>query len=336
MAESGPTLADLGEDGLIERIRGKTPLGGSGLLAGIGDDGAAFQADDDPVVVTMDTMVEGVHWTEDLVSADGLGHRLMAANLSDLAAMGARPRYGFLSLGLRATTRVEWLDSFFEGLLGLATCFGLTLAGGDVVRSATNFASLTAVGRAGPRLLRRSEAAPGQVIVVSGRLGDAGAYVLMAEEGLAVEGEWAATFRRAFFRPWPAVDLGKALAEDPRVGAVMDLSDGLAVDLPRLCLASGVGAVIDAEALPVSPALSRLADHLNRPVWELAVGGGEDFGLLFTCPEETAARLAASTPAAIAGGLAVIGRVDEDPAVSIEIEGERRPLPASHFSHFSG
>jgi thiamine-monophosphate kinase len=248
--------------------------------------------------------------------------------------MGARPRYGFLSLGLRGTTRIDWLDLFVDGLLGLATCFGLILAGGDVVRSAVNFASLTAVGRAGPRLLRRSEAASGQVIAVSGRLGDAGAYLLMAEAGLAVENEWAAPFRRAFFRPWPAVDLGKALAEEPRVGAVMDLSDGLAVDLPRLCLASGVGAVLDAEALPVSPALSQLAAHLKRPGWELAVGGGEDFGLLITCPEETAARLAASTPAAIAGGLTVIGRVTEDPGVSIEVAGQRRPLPAPHFSHF--
>jgi thiamine-monophosphate kinase len=329
-----PTVADLGEDGLIERIRRRTPRGDSGLLAGIGDDAAVFRAGDDPVVVTMDTMVEGVHWTDELLSAEGLGHRLAAANLSDLAAMGATPRYAFLSLGLSGTTPVDWVDSFFDGLLGLSAGFGLTLAGGDVVRSGVTFASLTAVGRAGPRLLLRTGAAADQVIVVSGRLGDAGAYLLMAQAGLALESEWATNFRRAFFQPRPAVALGTALAAEPRVGAVMDLSDGLAVDLPRMCLASGVGAVIDAGALPVSPGLKRLADHFGRPVWELALGGGEDFGLLFTCPEKIAARLAASEAARVAGGLSVIGRVTADPAVAIQVEGRSRPLPAPRFSHF--
>jgi thiamine-monophosphate kinase len=330
----GPTIAEIGEDALIERIKRRAPVGFPGLLAGIGDDGAAFEPGDRPVVVTTDAMVQGVHWTDEILSAEGLGHRLMAANLSDLAAMGARPRYCFLTLGLVGSTRLDWVDSFFDGLLGLAGCYDLTLAGGDVVRSAVNFASLTAVGRAGPRLLRRSDAAAGQVIVVSGRLGDAGAYVLMAERGLAVESEWAVTFQRAFHRPWPAMELGAALADLDEVGAVMDLSDGLAVDLPRMCLASGVGAVIDAGSLPVSPALVRLGEFLDRPVWELAASGGEDFGLLFTCPEETANQLAVSTAAGIAGGLTVIGQVTDGPQVSIEIKGKRRPLPAPHFSHF--
>jgi len=288
-------------------------------------------------VVTTDAVVEGVHWRDDLIGADGVGHRLLAANLSDLAAMGAQPWYVWLTLGLRPETEVAWVDGFLDGLLGLAGCFGLTLAGGDVVRSAVNFASLTAVGRAGRRLLRRSEAKAGQVIVVSGPLGDAGAYLLMDERGLAVDSELAVTFRRAFHRPWPAVDLGRALAdlEPPAAtGGVMDLSDGLAVDLPRLCRASGVGAIVEAEKLPVSPALEDLAGALDRPVWELAAGGGEDFGLLFTCPEETAAGLNGSAPAEIAGGLSVIGRVTEDRGVLIGVGGETRPLPPSRFAHF--
>jgi len=337
MAPGGPTVKDLGEDALIELISKKTPLGRPGLLLGIGDDAAAFKSGGRPVVVTTDAVVEGVHWRDDLIGSDGVGHRLLAANLSDLAAMGAQPWYLFLTLGLRPETELAWVDGFLDGLLGLAGCFGLTLAGGDVVRSAANFASLTAVGRAGRRLLRRSDATAGQVIVVSGSLGDAGAYVLMADQGLAIGSEWAVTFRRAFHRPWPAVDLGRALAdlEPPEAtGGVMDLSDGLAVDLPRLCLASGVGAIVEADRLPVSPALGELAEALDRPVWELAVGGGEDFGLLFTCPEETLAALSGSAPAEIAGGLSVIGRVTEDRGVLIRAEGETRPLPPSRFAHF--
>ncbi|MBU0513281.1 MAG: thiamine-phosphate kinase, partial [Proteobacteria bacterium] len=317
--------------------RGKTPLGRPGLLLGIGDDAAAFEPWQRPVVVTTDAVVEGVHWRHDLIGADGVGHRLLAANLSDLAAMGAQPLYGFLNLGLRPETEVAWVDDFLDGLLGLAGCFGLTLAGGDVVRSAANFASLTAVGRAGPRLLRRSDAKAGQVVVVSGPLGDAGAYVLMSERGLAIDSEWGVTFRRAFHRPWPAIDLGRALAdlESPAaMGAVMDLSDGLAIDLPRLCLASGLRAIVEADKLPVSTALWNLAEALDLPVWELAVRGGEDFGLLFTCPEETAAGLMRSTAAEIAGGLTVIGRVTEDQRVLIRAEGESLALPRPQFVHF--
>ena len=327
-------ISDLGEDGLIARLRARLPSRGPGVRLGLGDDAAVIEVPSGRLVVTVDAMVEGVHFRRDLLKAEEIGHRLAAANLSDLAAMGARPMAAVLSLGLMADLEVEWLDGFLDGLLDLAAKFSLDLVGGDTVRSPMITASLTALGRAEENVLTRSGARAGQVIVVSGTLGDAAAGLMVLEKRLDIDPDVAEAPVKAFARPMPQVGLGLALAKSGAIGAAMDLSDGLAADLPRLCLESGLGAEVDPGLLPLSAPIIEAASKLGRDPRELALGGGEDFGLLFTCHPDAVPDLAALPQADKAGGLTVIGRITAGRDVNLIGPDGLRPMPGSGFDHF--
>ncbi len=226
---------------------------------GIGDDGAVL---DDGTVITVDTMVEGRHWDDKLTPAD-VGWKLVAVNASDLGAMGARPSWALLSLALPDPVDRAWLDAFRAGLYEALDHFRIELIGGDTVSAPIRVLTLTAGGHADHPVLR-STARPGDDIWVTGQLG------LAAEGFLSSHPSPAA--RAALARPPPPVALGLALAQARLPTAMMDLSDGLRLDLARLCVASAVSADIDADAIPGVPDLA----------WRVAFG--EDYQLLFTAP----------------------------------------------------
>ena len=282
----------------------------AGLLQiDLGDDGAVLA---DGTALTVDAMVQGVHWDDRMDPAD-LGWKLVAVNASDLGAMGARPSWALLSLSLPKNLDSAWLPAFSTGLHEGLIAFGMSLIGGDTTTSPGPIAlSLTAAGRA-QRPVTRGGGRPGDQLWVSGRLG-------ASARGFFRGGEaWA-----DHARPRPPVALGVALAEAGLARAMMDLSDGLHADLNRLCAACGLGAEIAPARLPLAPGLAEEPDALA-----LAVAWGEDYELLFAAtPEDGPAIEALGRSLGVA--LTPIGALCEAPGARLR----GREWPAPLFSHF--
>lgn len=293
-----------GETALLDRIRKRIAIPrGSGVVAGIGDDCAIFRprGSADDLVFTTDLFVEDIHFRRATHRPQDAGWKALARGLSDIAAMGAEPRFCLLSLALAPWTDGKWIDRFYSGLLKLAGMAGAPLSGGDLGRSGKLTCDIVVCG-AVPRgkALRRDGARPGDSIYVSGRLGGSAL-------GLAA-GSGAAWTRHV--RPDPRLALGRFLRG--RATAAMDLSDGLSLDLRRLCLASGVAAEI--EAPPRFPGATL----------EQALHGGEDYELLFTAH--------GPVPPSFEGlPLTRIGAVRRGRAGSVLLDGS--PLPALGYDH---
>lgn len=258
---------------LLKRIqslaaRSAAPLVAHGIVTGIGDDCAVFRSRgaSEDLLFTTDMMLENVHFRCGTHPADAVGYKTLARGLSDIAAMGGEPRFCLISLALAPWTEVRWVDRFYRGLLRLAGATGTVLAGGDLGHAERLSCDVVVCGSV-PRgkALRRDGARPGDVIYVSGRLGGSAL-------GLA-------TYRGAAWKkhsyPEPRLELGRFLRG--RASAAMDLSDGLSLDLHRLCLASGVAAELE-DTIPVFRGASL----------EQALHGGEDYELLFTARPKTA------------------------------------------------
>jgi len=261
---------------------------------GIGDDAAVLSPGGrGEWVVSCDAFIEGIHFWAKVHPAESVGYKALARATSDLAAMGATPRFFLLSLALPAGCAGAWLDGFLTGMRRAALRLGMSLIGGDTTRSASVCVSVTVLGEVAPgRAVTRSGARPGDIIYVSGRLG-------RAELGLRLLKNLGSAKRMADGRDWRRVlephlypkvrvELGAWLARNRVASAMMDLSDGLSTDLARLCATSHVGARIWAERIPCvdARAFGEKLDPLR-----LALHGGEDYELLFTVPRRLTARL---------------------------------------------
>jgi thiamine-monophosphate kinase len=252
------------------------------VLLGVGDDAAVLQCPGDRrLVVAMDTIVEGVHFPEGTSAAD-IGHRALAVNLSDLAAMGAEPAWMTLSLSL-PQSNPRWLEGFAAGLFELADRFGVALVGGDTVRGPLVITIQIAGWVEADRWLTRSGAKPGDLIFISGIPGEAAAGLSVIQSNQALS-EPVRHLRQRFLRPEPRVVLGRELRGF--ASAAMDVSDGLLVDLEKLCAASRCGARLDVDALPPSAAMLQLMPAAE--CIEHALAGGDDYEIIFTVPESRA------------------------------------------------
>lgn len=263
-----------GEFDLIARIRARASHRDD-VIVGIGDDAALLQVPAEKLlVVATDTLNRGVHFPEQTTPAD-IGWKSLAVNLSDLAAMGAEPAWCTLALSLPDADEA-WLDGFLDGFIELADCHRVALVGGDTARGPWSIC-VTAHGfvDAG-KALRRNAAKVGDDIWVTGTLGDAAAALAQWKSGLAID----PFLRQRLDRPTPRIEAGLALAG--LAHACIDLSDGVLVDLGHVCAASGVGAVVDIDALPSSIALASLFDAVQRHPLQT---GGDDYELCFTAPK---------------------------------------------------
>lgn len=245
------------------------------LLVGIGDDGAVLRPrEDHDLVVVTDTIVRGRHFPERFAAAD-IGWRALAVNLSDIAAMGAAPRFAFLNLALEEADD-NWLRDFAGGFFSLAEQSGTLLAGGDTVRGPLSV-TVTVIGEvARDAACTRAGARAGDYVCVTGTPGDAAAGLELLQAGADDEHPLVRRFRR----PEPRLRAGRTLAGIAT--AMIDVSDGLLADLGHVLEASGAGARIEVSRLPVSAAL---ADHAEKPA-EYVLAGGDDYELCFTVPEE--------------------------------------------------
>jgi thiamine-monophosphate kinase len=331
------SIAELGEFGLIARIAAAISQP-SDVLVGIGDDAAVLDiGGDELLVATCDAQVEDIHFRLRSLSSYDLGRRALAVNLSDLAAMGARPRFALVSLLLPPTLDVAVIDGIYAGLQAEATQFHLAIVGGNIARNAERLIidiTLLGTGVRG-RILRRDQARPGEVVMVTGSLGMAAAGVLLAEdEQLAarVPAEIFAAVRAAQNVPTPRVAAGQWLSEHGITTAI-DISDGLAADLAHICAASHVGVQLDADALPIDPDVTTVAKQVGRDPQNLALFGGEDYELLFTVPADRAPTLAQELFIATGVTATVIGTIRADGHKILVRQGETMPLVTRGWDH---
>ena len=338
-------VSDLGEFGLIELIRQWTqpPIPGAGaggenpayrIAVGNGDDAAAAELLRTPLteLYTTDTMVDGVHFTARTTPWRDLGWKALASNISDIAAMGGQPAWALVTLGLPPATPVDKIRELYAGMNEIAAAYGAQIIGGDLVRSPTAFITVALTGVSDGAVMVRSAARPGHQIAVSGPVGgSAGGLRLLLDaaggnDGVSPEHPLVKLHRR----PCPHTAAGRILAASG-VGAAMDVSDGLAADLGKLGIASGVAARIIVDRVPVIPALKNAYPE-DWP--SLALYGGEDYVLLFTAPPAVMATAIAGIPDA-----AVIGEIVDGTPGAVEIIGsDGNPVSANSagWDHFAG
>ncbi len=324
------------EDRIVHFLTRRYGRRAAGLTLGIGDDAAAIRpgGSDRLWVVTTDLLLEGVDFRRDWLTPAQLGHKSLAVNLSDLAAMGARPRFHTVALGLPVGLRRDWISSFYRGMTRLADACGTVLIGGDLSKSVQGIhVSITAIGESlRGKILRRSGGRAGDRLFVTGTLGLSAAGLGLLESGRRRgKSKSERMALKAHREPAPHCEAGRWLARSRLVSCMMDLSDGLSRDLPRLCKASRTGAEICASNLPVFPAS---AAWCCDPV-ALALHGGEDFELLFAVPEKNLRHFLRSYPTGFPP-VAEIGRLTRNRAVRCRYSpgGPLETLPALGFDHF--
>ena len=320
------------EDKLIERVRRKFPRDATGLTVGIGDDAGVVRPNHGADwVITMDAFLENVHFLRKIHPPKSVGYKALARAASDLAAMGARTRFFLLSLALPDARTKKWLDDFLDGMARAARRFGLALIGGDTTKYPLVSINLTVIGEATPgRAVLRSGARSGDAICVSGRLGEAELGLQLIQRRLHRKNRRNGLLKKHLY-PEPRLALGEWLAERKWATAMIDTSDGLSTDLGHICNASGVGAKVFAEKIPlvkVPPDLQQMGlDPLG-----LAIDGGEDYELLFTVQKRLARRL----PREVAGvPITTIGVITREKGIClIDSRGRSRRLRPGGWDPF--
>jgi thiamine-monophosphate kinase len=329
-----------GEDALVRAIRGLTAAAaGAGVRIGIGDDCAVLEPrSSTALLATTDLLVEDVHFRRRWAEPADIGWKAVAVNLSDIAAMGGRPRWALVALALPEGTSPEEVEAFYEGALAVARPHDVAIVGGDTSASTGGWiVNVTLMGDAVSPCLR-STARPRDTVAVTGALGRSAAGLTVLERGAAPSGVAAdalAAMTEAHLRPQPRVREGQWLAAAGGVTAMMDLSDGLGIDLPRLLAESGVGATVDVDGVPIDGATRAVADALGANPAAWATGGGEDYELLLTCEPAAFERLQRGLDEALGVRLTAIGEITaERGAVRWTSHGQEVAV-ARGFEHFA-
>ena len=334
MSGDAQTVGALGERALIARLSARLAPPPPWVLVGPGDDAAVVEPGRSrATVLTTDCLVETVHFRRDWTPASAIGHKALAVNLSDLAAMGAAPRALLLSLILPPALPLTDFDALLDGFLALAAEARAPLVGGNVSASPGPLVlDVTAVGAGVPRkLLRRSGGRPGDELYVTGRLGAARAGLNIRRQGRQAVSDAEVECLAQYERPAPRLRCGVGVARSGGAAAAIDLSDGLAEAARQLADASGTGVVIDADTVPVHPGAALAApDDQGR---SLAIEGGEDYELLFAVRPRLRRRFLSAAARHRPLPVTRVGRLEREPGAWIERDGIRQPLPRG-YTHF--
>jgi thiamine-monophosphate kinase len=333
-------VSELGEFGLIDLLakmayqaQDNQQASWQQLIVGIGDDAAAWRGDKSIQLATVDSFIQDVHFSLGIISWEDLGWKAMAVNLSDIAAMGGKPKYALVSLALPDNTEVDDVTALYRGMIELAQQFEVAIVGGDVSRAPLVVINITILGSTenqGSHILTRSAAVPGEQIAVTGYLGVAAAGLEMLTKQLQFDPETTACLKRGFLRPCPRIAEGQLLVEQG-VKVAIDISDGLISDLNHVCEASQVGARIEVDRVPVEPTVRA---NFGAKSLELALSGGEDYELLFTGSPEIVDKVkkAASCPVTVIGEIVAdeIGKV-----TLVDKKGNPFNLRKKGWEHFT-
>jgi thiamine-monophosphate kinase len=284
-------VSELGEFGLIELLANKIAKSTDKrltayqkLISDIGDDTAAWYGDRSTQLATVDCLIEGSHFTLETATWQELGWKSLAINISDIAAMGGLPEYALVSLALPGDTKADDVAALYDGLIEAAKQYEVAIIGGNTARAPQVSITITLTGYShAPHLLQRGTAKPGDKIAVTGYLGSAAAGLQMLMKNLKFESEAIAYFRKAFLHPLPRIKEGQILVKSG-VRTAIDISDGLISDMRHICQNSGVSARLEADSLPIHPLLK---SNFGAEAVKLALGGGEDYELLFAASPET-------------------------------------------------
>lgn len=332
-------VSQLGEFGLIELLaslvnkeKGPRDASWQNLLIGIGDDAAAWQGDNTIQLATMDTLVQDIHFNLKITTWKELGWKVLAVNLSDIAAMGGVPKYALVSLGIPGDLEADNISDLYQGMVDLAREFRVAIAGGDVISAPNIVITVAILGSLEDKSqfpLTRSSAMSGDQVAVTGYLGTSAAGLKMLTEGLDMDKEARALLRQAHLRPTPKIKEGQKLLQ-LGVKTAIDISDGLISDLSQICKLSQVGAQIRLDRLPIHPTI-QVAFKTN---WmELALSGGEDYELLFTANHQIMNRVkqALSCPVTVIGE---ITEAEPGQVTIIDKSGKAVPWYYGGWEHF--
>ena len=328
------TVSELSERELVARIHAQLPPSPPWLSVGIGDDAAVAEPERNRLeVFTVDAVVDGVHVDRRFTPPDAIGHRSMAVNLSDLAAMGATPRLALLSMALPSDLPVADFDGIIGGIASQAAAAAVAVIGGNLTRTPGPLTiDVTAVGTVKRRgALTRGAARPGDIVYVTGTIGAAAAGLQMLQAGTP---EVSAACVERYLRPTARLRVGALLGRNKAASACIDLSDGLADGVMRIAEASGVGITLDADTIPVDPDAARwFAERTSHPLVP-AMSGGDDYELLFTVRPRLRGRLRAAVRH---GGTPItrIGVCTNDGKLGIRSAGSADIIPVPPgFTHF--
>jgi thiamine-monophosphate kinase len=335
----GPTLS---ERQIISAIRDRAAVAAPGVRVGIGDDCAVLEPSPGArLVATTDLLIEEVHFRRRYTGLADVGWKALAVNVSDVASMGATPRWALVALAFPPSARAEDVEAFYEGALALAADHGVAIVGGDTSESPRAwFVNVTLLGESAGAPLLRSGARPGDVIAVTGTLGRSAAGLAVLErDGVpaGVGADHLAEVTAAHRRPRPRAVEGRWLGSAGGVSAMIDLSDGLVTDLGHIAEESRVGAQVSLERVPVAASTAAVAAALGQDPLAWATGGGEDYELLLTCDAQALPRLRDGLAAATGTSLTAIGRVVGAEAGVVFLGPDGRPAAMGPgFQHFAG
>lgn len=337
------TVADLGEHALLARVLSRLPRSNAAVLVGPGDDAAVLAPGrNERLVVTTDAVVEGVHFSRAYSSPGDIGHKALAVNLSDLAAMAATPRWALLSLVLPGSWPVSDVEELVDGLSALAGRHGVSVVGGNITRTdGPLVVDVTAGGEVRPRRwLTRSAARAGHEVWISGSIGGAAAGLEMlraASQGAGIgdQGSERAACITRHRRPEPRVRLGIAVGRARAAKAAMDLSDGLADGLRQMAAASGVGVRIDGETLPIDEGARQWWTGHGIDAVMAAVAGGDDYELLFAVPAKSGGALRSVARHVSDPPLRKIGVFTKDPRQLVVARAGKEDALPEGFEHFA-
>jgi len=330
------TLSDIGEFGFIDKIASKYSQQEINMI-GIGDDCSVVPLNDqESRLVTTDLLIENIHFLRDKITAEDLGYKSLAVNLSDIAAMGGIPQEIYISIGLPENIKVGWLDKFYASMHELADKFNARLMGGDTTSSKNNIIiNILVIGKIKTKNIKyRSDARESDIICLNGNIGDspAGLKILLEDKKLD---KTTKKLVHAHNHPEPRIEEGKCLAEHSIVHAMMDVSDGIGSDIFHIMERSKLGARINLESLPISKEMLTTAKKYNWDVFDLAINGGEDYCLLFTVAPAGFEELKRIYDNKFKSPIVKIG-VIKNPAYGIKYfkDGKQQSIRGKGFDHF--
>ncbi|WP_158551395.1 thiamine-phosphate kinase [Rhodohalobacter sp. SW132] len=332
------SLSELGEFGFIDQVAALFGTENNYGETGIGDDCAVLPyGEGTSLLVTTDMLIEDRHFRREWISPEDLGYKSLAVNLSDISAMGGKPLYAFLSIGLSDDLSVSWIEKFFRGTQELTQLHDVQLMGGDTTKSPGPVViNYTIIGvMQTDSILWRSGAKPGDHIAVLGNPGESGAGLKLLLDGAPADGEDEQKLISAHHRPQLYVEEAQFLASFGGVNSMIDLSDGIESDARHIAQKSGITLQMKVDQIPISPTLQRVCDTRSWDPLELAVASGEDYGLLFTAGGEKIDHLQQEFHQKFGYSFITIGEVTEGPAeLQWMKNGEMVDVGKKGFDHF--